>query len=127
MTPERPAGVRVVSEQAAKTTVNMLESVVTRGELAPQLQIPGYRVAAKSGTGEVPGPGGYTGERVVSVVGIAPADNPEYVVLVSYVKPRIMKTSAAAAPTFRKIMTQVLKTHRVPPSTTPSTSPPATW
>ena len=53
--------------------------------------------------------------------------NPEYVVLVSYVKPRIMKTSAAAAPTFRKIMTQVLKTHRVPPSTTPSTSPPATW
>ena len=127
VTPERPAGVRVVSEQAAKTTVNMLESVATRGELAPQLQIPGYRVAAKSGTGEVPGPGGYTGERVVSVVGIAPAENPEYVVLVSYVKPRIMKTSAAAAPTFRKIMTQVLKTHRVPPSTTPSTSPPATW
>jgi cell division protein FtsI (penicillin-binding protein 3) len=127
VTPERPAGVRVVSEQAAKTTVNMLESVATRGELAPQLQIPGYRVAAKSGTGEVAGPGGYTGERVVSVVGIAPAENPEYVVLVSYVKPRIMKTSAAAAPTFRKIMTQVLKTHRVPPSTTPSTSPPATW
>jgi cell division protein FtsI (penicillin-binding protein 3) len=127
VTPKRPAGIRVVSDQTAKTTVNMLESVVMRGELAPELKIPGYRVAAKSGTGEVPGPRGYTNERVVSVVGIAPAENPQYVVLVSYVKPRIMKTSAAAAPTFRKIMTQVLKTHRVPPSKTPSTSPPATW
>ena len=127
VTPKRPAGIRVVSEHTAKTTVNMLESVVMRGELAPELKIPGYRVAAKSGTGEVPGPHGYTNERVVSVVGVAPAENPQYVVLVSYVKPRIMKTSAAAAPTFRKIMTQVLKTHRVPPSKTPSTSPPATW
>jgi cell division protein FtsI (penicillin-binding protein 3) len=127
VTPKRPAGIRVVSGQTAKTTVNMLESVVLRGELSSALKIPGYRVAAKSGTGEVPGPKGYTDERVVSVVGIAPAENPQYVVLVSYVKPRIMKTSAAAAPTFRKIMTQVLKTHRVPPSKTPSTSPPATW
>jgi cell division protein FtsI (penicillin-binding protein 3) len=127
VTPKRPAGIRVVSGQTAKTTVNMLESVVMRGELSSALKIPGYRVAAKSGTGEVPGPKGYTDERVVSVVGIAPAENPQYVVLVSYVKPRIMKTSAAAAPTFRKIMTQVLKTHRVPPSKTPSTSPPATW
>lgn len=125
--PDQPDPVKVVSQRTAKTTVNMLESVVTRGELAAQLKIPGYRVAAKSGTGEVPGPGGYTSDRVVSVVGIAPAENPQYVVLVSYVKPRIMKTSAAAAPTFRKIMTQVLKTHRVPPSKTPSTSPPATW
>ncbi|MHB1171070.1 MAG: peptidoglycan D,D-transpeptidase FtsI family protein [Lacisediminihabitans sp.] len=122
-------GTRVVSDSAAKTVVNMLESVVTGGELGPQLRIPGYRVAAKSGTAEVAGPNGagYTGDRVVSLAGMAPAEDPQYAVLVTYTKPDIMKTSAAAAPTFRKIMTQVLKTYRVPPSTTPSTSPPATW
>ena len=120
-------GVRVVSEQAAKTTVNMLESVVTGGSLSSQLTIPGYRIAAKTGTGEVAANGVYTSDRIVSVVGIAPADNPQYVVIVTYVKPDIMKSSAAAAPTFRKIMTQVLKTYRVPPSTEQGPGFPTTW
>lgn len=122
-------GSRVISDASSKTVVNMLESVVTGGELGPALRIPGYRVAAKSGTAQVAGPNGagYTSDRIVSLAGIAPAENPQYVVLVTYTKPAIMKSSAAAAPTFQKIMTQVLKTYRVPPSTTPSTSPPATW
>lgn len=118
---------RVVSESAAHTTVNMLESVVTGGSLSSQLTIPGYRVAAKTGTGEVAANGVYTSDRIVSVAGMAPAENPEYVVIVTYVKPHIMKSSAAAAPTFRKIMTQVLKTYRVPPSTTPGPGYPTTW
>jgi cell division protein FtsI (penicillin-binding protein 3) len=120
---------RVISEASAKTVVNMLESVVTGGELASALKIPGYRVAAKSGTAEVAGPNGagYTKDRIVSLSGLAPAEDPQYGVLVTFTKPAIMKTSAAAAPTFQKIMTQVLKTYRVPPSTTPSTSPPTTW
>lgn len=127
--PPAAAPVRVISEAASKTVVNMLESVVTGGELHRALTIPGYRVAAKSGTAEVAGPNGagYTGDRIVSLSGVAPAENPQYGVLVTYTKPAIMKSSAAAAPTFHKIMTQVLKTYRVPPSTTPSTSPPATW
>lgn len=122
-------GTRVISDAASKTVVNMLESVVTGGELGSVLRIPGYRVAAKSGTAQVAGPNGigYGSDRIVSLAGIAPAENPQYVVLVTYTKPAIMKSSAAAAPTFHKIMTQVLKTYRVPPSTTPSTSPPATW
>lgn len=124
-----PAPVRVISEASAKTVVNMLESVVTGGELGPVLRIPGYRVAAKSGTAEVAGPNGagYTKDRIVSLSGVAPAEDPQYGVLVTYTKPAIMKSSAAAAPTFHKIMTQVLKIYRVPPSTTPSTSPPTTW
>lgn len=120
-------GIRVVSKAAADTTVKMLESVVTGGELSAQLTIPGYRVAAKTGTGEVAENGVYTSDRVVSVVGIAPAENPQYVVVVTFVKPRIMKSSAAAAPTFRQIMTQVLKTYRVTPSTTPSPALPTVW
>lgn len=120
-------GTRVVSERAAKSVVNMLESVVDAGELSNASKIPGYRVAGKSGTAQVAGPDGYTSDRVVSFAGIAPADNPQYVVVVTYTKPAIMKSSAAAAPTFKKIMSQVLTKYRVPPSTSPSTYPATTW
>lgn len=118
---------RVVSDDAARATVNILESVVTEGWLRPILEIPGYRVAAKTGTAEVAEAGSYGDERIVSVAGIAPADDPQFVVVVTYVRPDTMKTSAAAAPTFRMIMTQVLKTFRVPPSTQRATAYPLTW
>ncbi|MBB5632050.1 cell division protein FtsI (penicillin-binding protein 3) [Cryobacterium mesophilum] len=121
-------GTRVVSEKAATTTVKALESVVTGGWLSSELSIPGYRIAAKTGTAEVALPtGGYGNDYIVSVAGIAPADNPQYVVIVTYVKPKIMKTSAAAAPTFHKIMAQVLKTYRVPPSKKSGPGYPTTW
>ena len=120
-------GIRVVSESTAKTVTNMLESVVQAGELSKAVKIPGYRVAGKSGTAEVASNGRYTGDRVVSFAGIAPAENPQYVVVVTYTKPATMKSSAAAAPTFKKIMSQVLTKYRVPPSTTPSTYPATTW
>ncbi|MCU1544992.1 MAG: penicillin-binding protein 2 [Homoserinimonas sp.] len=119
--------VQVVSEAAADQVVNMMETVVTGGGLGAQLNIPGYRVAAKTGTGEVAIDGVYTSERVVSIAGLAPAEDPEYAVIVSFVRPDIMKTSTAAAAPFRKIMTQVLKTYRVEPSTEAAPNMPTTW
>ena len=120
-------GTRVISDSSAKTVVNMLESVVDSGELSKAVKIPGYRVAGKSGTAEVAQNGRYGTDRIVSFVGLAPANDPQYEVLVTYTKPSTIKTSAAAAPTFKKIMTQVLTKYRVPPSTTPSTYPATTW
>ncbi|MES2169327.1 MAG: penicillin-binding protein 2 [Actinomycetota bacterium] len=121
------SGTQVVSKSTASTVVNMLESVVDSGELSSVAKIAGYRVAGKSGTAEVASHGVYTSDRIVSFVGLAPATDPQYEVLVTYTKPTTMKTSAAAAPTFKKIMTQVLTKYRVPPSTTPSTYPATTW
>lgn len=119
---------RVISASAAETTVNMLESVVTGGWLASQLRIPGYRVAAKTGTAEVASPqGGYGDDYIVSVAGIAPVGDPQYVVIATYVKPHIMKSSEAAAPTFRTIMSQALKTYRVPPTGDSVPGYPTTW
>ena len=120
-------GSQVVSESAADETVKMMETVVTDGWLSNVLTIPGYRVAAKTGTAEVSENGVYTGERIVSVAGIAPADDPQYAVVVTIGKPDTMKTSAAAAPTFQEIMTQVLKKYRVVPSNEPAPSIPLTW
>ena len=120
-------GERVVSESAARDVIVTLENVVTQGFLSRQLTIPGYRVAAKTGTAEVSENGAYGSGRIVSVAGAAPADDPQFVVVVTYGKPDTMKSSAAAAPTFRSIMTQVLKTFRVPPSSVPAPSIPLTW
>jgi len=119
-------GVRVVKKSTAKQVVQMLESVVTGGELSKQLTIPGYRVAAKTGTAQQSnGDGGYKSTYLVSVTGLAPAGDPQYVVSVNIANPVKITTSAAAAPLFKTIMSQVLKTYRVKPSTTPSPNLPA--
>lgn len=121
-----PKPVRVVSKGAADTTLGMLESVVTDGELANQLKIPGYRIAAKTGTAQQPdGKGGYLPSYYVSVMGVAPVDDPQYVVSVNLGYPTTITSSAAAAPLFHTIMSQVLKTYRVRPSTSsPADYPP---
>jgi cell division protein FtsI (penicillin-binding protein 3) len=120
-------GVRAVSEQAADQTVQMLEVVATQGGLKREVVIPGYRVGIKTGTAQVAENGRYGTDRVVSVAGLAPAENPQYAVIVTYGKPDTIKTSAAAAPSFKKIMTQVLKTFRVTPSTEPAPTIPVAW
>jgi cell division protein FtsI (penicillin-binding protein 3) len=120
-------GVQVVSEYAADQTVLAMETIVSKGSLHSQLQIPGYRIAAKTGTAEVAENGVYGNQRIVSVAGIVPADDPQYVVIVTLGKPDIMKTSAAAAAPFKNIMTQVIKTFRVEPSSVAAPDVPTTW
>jgi cell division protein FtsI (penicillin-binding protein 3) len=120
--------VRVVSEYAADGIVQVLENTVTQGGLSQSVDIPGYRVAAKTGTAEVAEAGvGYTSDRIVSVAGVAPAEDPEYAVIVTLGLPDTIKTSAAAAPAFSKIMSQTLTTFRVTPSTEPAPQIPLTW
>lgn len=122
-----PQGTRVVSEYAADTTMQMLEGVTTQYHLADELAVPGYRIAAKSGTAEVADGDGYGSDRIVSMAGVFPVDDPQYAIVVTFAKPVTMKTSAAAAPTFNAIVKQVIKTYRVTPSTVPAPDNPLTW
>ncbi|WP_308796498.1 peptidoglycan D,D-transpeptidase FtsI family protein [Agromyces silvae] len=127
---EKPSteGNAVVSPQAAQQTSQMLERVYAEGWLAKEWEIPGYRVAAKTGTAQVPdGQGGYQSGYLVSVSGFAPADDPEFVVSVSIMNPVKMNSSAASAPVFRDVMSQVLKKYRTVPSGAPAPELPATW
>jgi cell division protein FtsI (penicillin-binding protein 3) len=118
---------QVISPQAAQQTVNILETVVSQSALRPILEIPGYRVAAKTGTAEVANATGYGDDSIISLAGMAPAEKSEYVVLVSFHKPKTDRVSSAAAPAFKEIMSQVLKHYRVAPSTEPAVVPPLTW
>ncbi|MGV1035213.1 MAG: peptidoglycan D,D-transpeptidase FtsI family protein [Microbacteriaceae bacterium] len=121
-------GTQVVSPAAANDTMLMLEQVYTKGWLASKWNIPGYRVATKTGTAQVPdGDGGYQKGYLVSVAGVAPADDPQYVVSVNIMDPVLLNSSAASAPVFQQIMSEVLKENRVVPSGTETPDIPTTW
>ncbi|WP_026482237.1 peptidoglycan D,D-transpeptidase FtsI family protein [Agromyces subbeticus] len=121
-------GEQVISPEAANATSQMLERVYQDAWLSDEWNIPGYRVAAKTGTAQVPdGEGGYLKEYLVSVSGFAPADDPQFVVSVSYMNAVKMNSSAASAPVFQEVMSQVLKKYRTVPSGAPAPELPATW
>ena len=122
------SGTRVISAAAAKNTVRMLENVATQGWLAAEVRINGYRVGIKTGTAqESDGHGSYAKGFLVSMAGVAPADDPRYVVYVDLDAPSKMNTSEATAPVFRQVMARVLQQNGVVPSGTRSPSLPTTW
>lgn len=119
ITPDEPDPIQVISAQTAASTREILENVFAQSSMAKQLAVPGYRVGGKTGTGEKSdGAGGYkNGVYYTTMVGMAPIEDPEYVVVVTLDEPTKVKSSAANATAFQKAMTQVLKTYRVMPST----------
>ena len=119
-------GRQVVSEDTAHTTVAMMEQVANKSGSAPNLQIPGYRTAVKSGTAEVAENGEYGNKVVISYAGVAPADNPQYAVVVTAGIPDSVY-SGLIAPVWRDVMAQTLTTFRVPPSTSPAPDLPVYW
>ncbi|WP_420367355.1 peptidoglycan D,D-transpeptidase FtsI family protein [Curtobacterium sp. L1-20] len=119
---------RVVSAAAATQVTDMLQNVVKGGTLSGMDPISGYNIAAKTGTAEVAeGSKGYGSQRIISVAGMAPAEDPQYVVTVTFTKPQASKFSSAAAPAFRTLMSQVLEKYRVAPSTSQAKLYPSTW
>jgi len=120
-------GTRVVSESAADQTVEMLEKVVTNGWASADLSIPGYRVGAKSGTAEVAENGVYGDKAVISFAGMAPADDPQFVVVVTAGIPSSIYSSGDIASSFHDVMAQALTQFRVTPSTTRAPDIPLTW
>jgi cell division protein FtsI (penicillin-binding protein 3) len=126
--PKAGSPARVLSASAARSTVSMLENVASKGWLAADVRIPGYRVGIKTGTAqESDGQGSYAKGFLVSMAGVAPADHPKYVVYVDLDAPSKMNTSQATAPVFRQVMARVLQEHDVVPSGTRSPDLPTTW
>ncbi|NQX10654.1 penicillin-binding protein 2 [Microbacteriaceae bacterium VKM Ac-2855] len=121
-------GTQVVSPTGAQDVVDMLQTQYNEGWLANYIHIDGYNVATKTGTAQQSdGDGGYSSSYTVSIAGLAPAEDPDYVVYVVIANPVKMNTSQATAPVFQQVMTQVLKTYREQPSTTPAVNYPSTW
>ena len=109
---------QVLRPETATQVQEMLENVLVQGSLAKSVAISGYRIAGKTGTGEIAENGAYKqGVYFTTLIGFAPADDPQYVVAVTLDQPTAVRSSSANAPAFQKAMTQVLKTFRGTPST----------
>ena len=119
---QQPAGIQVVSAKTAQTVRTMLESVTMKGGTGVKAVVPGYRVAGKTGTAQQPDP--KTGIYSDSVywdtfAGMAPADNPRFVVSIMIDNPAHgVHGGDVAAPLFRDIAAYELATQRIPPSGT---------
>lgn len=80
--------------------------------------IDGYRIGGKTGTAQVPIPGGYHKEdTIASFIGYAPVDNPQFVILVKLDKPKgeFRWGSQSAAPTFQRLARRLLTYMNIPP------------
>ncbi|WP_309069454.1 penicillin-binding protein 2 [Microbacterium sp.] len=111
---------RVISESTAQQLQLMLENVAFQSSVAEQIKVPGYSIATKTGTAQKPAPGGgyKPGVYYTSMVGFAPADDPQYVVMITLDEPKRVTSSAATAPAMQKAMAYVLQSYRVPPGRT---------
>jgi len=120
VTPATPKPTRVISAQTSAQMREIFENVALQATYADQIKIPGYRIGTKTGTGQISNNGhGYkSGVYYTTMIGFAPADDPQYLVAVTLDEPTKITSSSANAPYFQKAMTQVLKTFRVMPSTT---------
>ena len=111
---------RVVSKEAASMVTRMMEAVTADDGTAPAAQIPGYRVAGKTGTAWRVNPetGRYVrGQNTVSFIGFAPADKPRFVTYVVLDKPhRNAGGGSTAAPVFHDIMSMALERFGVTPT-----------
>ena len=109
---------QVVSKDTAKQVRDILESAVTEGEIK-EAAIDGYRVGAKTGTSESPcddGKSGFCGY-TASIIGMAPMDDPRFIVEVVLQRPKGSIYGITNGPVFRSVMSQTLRTFNVQPST----------
>ena len=106
-----------------------MEGVVSDRGTAPQAQIPGYRVAGKTGTANRVDPtcGCYRGY-TASFIGFAPADHPALVVSVTLQDPVNGHFGGLlAGPVFKRVMSYSLAHLGIPPTGTKPPQLRLTW
>lgn len=110
------AGVRMVSEETAASCRVLMENMVDQGH-ARTAKVTGYRVGGKTGTAEAPSEkGGYDGN-TTSFVGLAPIEDPRFLVAVTMQRPEGSVATNGTTEEFSKIMEKTLHTYNVPRST----------
>lgn len=115
---QAPEGERVVSESLTQEVTNMLMRVASSEGTASRARAISYTVAGKTGTARKVGPQGYDEKRyIASFAGMAPAESPRVVAVVTIDEPRVEVYSGglAAAPVFSRVAEGALRMLHVPP------------
>ncbi|MFN2194930.1 MAG: peptidoglycan D,D-transpeptidase FtsI family protein [Anaerolineales bacterium] len=104
-----------IKQKTARTLTDMLTTSLQK-ESSSAL-VPGYQVAGKTGTAEIPTPAGYTtGVTNASFVGWGPSDDPKFVIYVWLEKPTTSPWgSVVAAPVFSEVAQRLVILMDLPP------------
>lgn len=106
---------RVISDKTAATISAMLVNVVELGH-AKRAYISGYYVGGKTGTAQVAEKGGYSKDNYIhTFLGIAPIDNPVFVMLTKIDSPKdVQYAEGSALPLWTELADFMLKYYQVP-------------
>jgi len=108
---------KVISSLTSDKLTSMLISVVEQGS-GRRAKIPGYLIAGKTGTAQVPlKKGGYSKTKTIqSFVGYFPAFNPKVLIFVKLNNPKGVKTAGlCAAPIFKELARYIINLWEIPP------------
>ncbi|MEZ8645554.1 penicillin-binding transpeptidase domain-containing protein [Vibrio cyclitrophicus] len=107
---------QIIKRENAELVLNMLEGVTQKGGTATRAAVPGYRVAAKTGTSRKAEAGGYSDEYIAITAGFAPVSDPRVALVVVVNEPQgdLYYGGSVAAPVFSEIMKGALQIMNVP-------------
>lgn len=109
---------QVVDKEVADKVAAMMVSVTENG-VAGLARVPGYYLAGKTGTAQVPDERGKYSEnrKIISFVGFGPVEDPRFSIMIKLDNPSGLSfASGTAAPMFRNIATKLLNYYQIPPS-----------
>jgi len=110
-------GQRIISEKTALQMRAMLEAAAGPNGTAPKAQVPGYRVAGKTGTAYKIADGKYVKKYVASFAGFAPVSAPRIIIAVMLDEPSNGNHygGTVAAPVFSSVAAGALRALNVRP------------
>ncbi len=110
----------IISQKTASQLTAMMVSVVENGS-AIKTKIPGYYIAGKTGTAQVPwsalgiSKSGYSNQTIQSFIGFTPAFNSKFLILVVFNNPKTADASQSAVPIFKELAEYIINLWQIPP------------
>lgn len=116
----RPQAVRKVIRPEVAATVRQMMTDSARNALAEKIALPGYEIAAKTGTAQIPDPktGKYVEDKTIaSIISFFPTDKPLFTVLIKIDQPKKNSLGGdVAAPALGRLAGQLMRYAGVPPT-----------
>jgi cell division protein FtsI/penicillin-binding protein 2 len=121
VTEHKPQPVRQVIRPDVATTVEQMMTEATHNALASKINLPGYSIAAKTGTAQIPDKNGRydPNQTIASIISFFPAEHPLFTVLIKIDQPQKNALGGdVAAPALGRLAGELLRYAGVPPQGT---------
>jgi len=106
----------IISKKTISQLTAMMVSVVKNGPYTRRAKIPGYYIAGKTGTAQVPEKGTYSANKTwQSFIGFAPAFDPKFLILVKLDNPETTSSEYSATPIFKEMAKYIIDYEQIPP------------